>query len=333
MDFIVERNIPFIKGLLEPYGTVRYLAASDITPEAMATADALITRTRTRCDERLLSGSRCSIIASATIGLDHVDTGYCRNHGIEVANAPGCNAPAVAQYVFASVITLLGSDLRGRTIGVIGAGHVGSIVVRWARALGMDVLVSDPPRAEAEGPDGFCSLAEIADKADVVTVHTPYTTEGPHATHHLLGSELLGSLKRRPIVINSSRGAVADTAALKRAHKAGLCGPLVIDCWEGEPAIDHELLEMASIATPHIAGYSRQGKVRATRMALEAVCRHFSLPVPRMAETVAEGAPDRVTAEAVLGSYDPMTDTAALKSHPGLFERMRNEYALREEVK
>ena len=331
-DIIIESNIPFARGILESVADVRYLSPEEITPEAMATADCLITRTRTRCDAALLAGSRCSMIASATIGLDHVDLNYCRSHGITVANAPGCNAPAVAQYVFASVIAAYGTNLRGRTLGIVGVGHVGSIVERWAEGLGMTVMRCDPPRAEAEGPDGFYSLGEVAAKADIITFHVPYTKTGAHPTHHLFDDSVAGLLECRPMVINSSRGPVTETGALLRGLESGAIGKAVIDCWEGEPAIDRTLLAEAFIATPHIAGYSLQGKKRATAMAIRAVADHFGLAVPEERLSMPPGAPDTVTAAQVEASYNPRIDTERLRSNPERFEDQRNHYDLRAET-
>ena len=322
-DIIIESNIPFARGILESVADVRYLSPEEITPEAMATADCLITRTRTRCDAALLAGSRCSMIASATIGLDHVDLNYCRSHGITVANAPGCNAPAVAQYVFASVIAAYGTNLRGRTLGIVGVGHVGSIVERWAEGLGMTVMRCDPPRAEAEGPDGFYSLGEVAAKADIITFHVPYTKTGAHPTHHLFDDSVAGLLECRPMVINTSRGPVTETGALLRGLESGAIGKAVIDCWEGEPAIDRTL---------HTAAYALQGKKRATAMAIRAVADHFGLAVPEERLSMPPGAPDTVTAAQVEASYNPRIDTERLRSNPERFEDQRNHYDLRAET-
>ncbi len=330
---VIERNVPFARGLFDNMARVSYLPASEITSATMKDADALITRTRTRCDEHLLRGSRCRIIASATIGLDHVDSDWCTANGITVRNAPGCNAPAVAQYVMASIISAYGKNLGGLTIGIIGVGHVGSIVARWASQLGMNVLAVDPPRAEVEGPAGFSTLDEVAERADIITVHTPYTKTGPHATHHLMDYTFFRALKRKPMIINSARGPIAETAALKAALAEGSVSKAVIDCWEGEPNIDRELLDMAFIATPHIAGYSREGKIRATAMASAAVAEALGLPRPVMSEEVAPGAAPSVTVESIAGSYNPMVDTEMLRHDPEAFERLRNEYNLRAEVR
>lgn len=329
IKIIVEANIPYFKGLLDDVAEISYLPAADITVEALRGADALVTRTRTRCDKDLLDGTRCSIVASATIGLDHVDIPWCEAHGIEVCNAPGCNAPAVAQYVFASLLSLR-DDLRGATLGVVGAGHVGSIVADWGRQLGMTVLLNDPPRAAAEGAEGFVTLDTIAAEADFVTFHTPFTKEGDFPTYHLCDAAFISSLRRKPVIINSARGPVTDTGALLSGLSSGKIGALVIDCWEGEPEIDRHLLDAASIATPHIAGYSRQGKMRASLMAAQAIARHFSLSMPQGASM--KYLPDSVCPGEIKGSYNPLADTAALRSMPHKFEQLRNTYPLRNEV-
>lgn len=328
---IVERNIPFVEGLLEPYFTrVEYLESEDITPEAVKDADALLVRTRTRCDASLLSGSRVQFIATATIGLDHIDQAYCASHGIEAVNAPGCNAPAVAQYVMASILALANRPISQYTIGIVGVGHVGSIVERWARQLGMRVLVNDPPRQEAEsaGATEWSTLDQIAAEADIITFHP---TLNP-TSRHIVNADFLSSLRRAPIIINAARGPIVDTPALVDALDAGLVHHAVIDTWEGEPGLDPELLRRAVIATPHIAGYSLQGKIRASRMALDALSRHFGLPHIEMAETAPAGAAEKVSASAIAASYDPFADTALLKSAPDSLERLRNTYALRQEV-
>jgi erythronate-4-phosphate dehydrogenase len=329
VKIIVEGNIPYFKGLLDDVAHVEYLAPQDITPAAVKDADALVTRTRTRCDSALLAGSRCSLIASATIGLDHVDTAWCEANGITVRNAPGCNAPAVAQYVFASLLSF-GHELEGRTLGIVGAGHVGAIVADWGVQLGMNVIVCDPPRAEREGRAGFVTMEDIARRADFITFHTPYNKGGEHPTHHLLDSSFVDSLAKSPVVINSARGAVTDTSALLHGLETGRISSVVIDCWEGEPEIDRELLEKAAVATPHIAGYSKQGKIRAARMAAEAVATRFGLPLSAGAPM--QYLPSRVTAQDIASSYNPATDTAALKAYPQDFEKLRNNYNLRREV-
>lgn len=332
LKIVVERNVPFIAAALRAAGiTVTELAAGEIDRAAMADADALVTRTRTRCDASLLEGSRCTLVASATIGLDHVDVEWCRSAGIEVANAPGCNAPAVAQYVISTLVAAFGPDLSGRTLGVVGVGHVGSIVSRWARQAGMEVLECDPPRQRAEGGE-FTDLATVAARADAITFHVPMTRVGEDATWHLADESFFSLLRKQPLIINTARGPVVDNHALLAALDSSLVGKAAIDCWEGEPEISRELLRKAFVATPHIAGYSRSGKARASQMALDAIWRHFGLKRLTIHEPVAPYAPDGLTAQEIADSYDPVADSEALRREPGDFETLRNTYALRPEA-
>lgn len=328
MHIVVEKNIPYIKGLLEPYGSVEYLGAGEIGPDQVKDADALFVRTRTRCDAALLGGSKCGFVATATIGTDHIDMPWCRDRGIEVANAPGCNAPAVAQYVMSSIMHLSNRPVHQYAIGIVGVGHVGRIVEQWARKLDMTVFLCDPPRQKAEGGDQWSTLEEIAEKCDIITFHTPLDD----TTRHMADERFFKSLRRAPMIINAARGPVVDNAALVEALDLGLVHHAVIDCWEGEPGISPALLGRSAIATPHIAGYSREGKARATRMALDAFCRHFGLPPIEMEFEAPQGAPASVTPRAVIASYNPLHDTAELKAHPERFEELRNTYSLRSEV-
>lgn len=338
----VENHIPYIKGILEPFAEVLYLPAEGFTRAIVDDVDAVVVRTRTRCDERLLGDGRCRFVATATIGTDHIDLGYCRDSGITVANAPGCNAPAVAQYVHATIALFLrqSGSLRPEelTLGIIGVGHVGSIVERWARMLGYRVLLCDPPRARLEGDSRFVELGEIAAKADVITFHTPLTTVGPDATYHICDEDFVRSLTRCKLLINSARGPVTDTKALISALDDGRVGNVAIDCWEHEPCISTELLGSAFVATPHIAGYSAEGKMRATSMVVDAINKHFGWDVIAPKPSTPLLGAEHVTADGILSSYNPMTDTAALKALAASgnlasgFESLRNHYNLRHEV-
>lgn len=305
------------------------LAPGDFTPEAVAHADAIIIRTRTRADEALLGTSPVQFVGTATIGTDHIDLEWCHSHGITTSSAPGCNAPGVGQYVIAAAIQL-GYKLPDTTIGIVGVGNVGRIVEQWARATGMKVMLCDPPRARREGSEGFCNLDQIAREADIISFHTPLTLSGPDATRHLISEDFLNSCRRKPVIINAARGAVADTQALIRAIDSGIIAAPVIDCWEGEPAISRELLSRAAIATPHIAGYSREGKMRATEMALTAFCNHFGLPMPAQLPDDLSVTP-APTADSIAASYDIMADDAMLRSNPSDFEHLRNSYNYRRE--
>ena len=280
MKVIIDHKIPYIKEAISRIADeVVFLPGNAFTKEEVKDADALIVRTRTVCNRELLEGSQVKFIATATIGYDHIDTEYCREAGITWTNCPGCNAGSVEQYVH-SVLLLLkrekGLDLEKSTIGIVGVGHVGSRVKRMAEGLGMKVLLNDPPRAE-QGESGFVDLETIARECDVITFHTPLSREGRYATFHLVNHEFLVSLKRTPYIINSSRGEVVDTDALLVALAAGKVRDVVIDTWENEPDINQELLDVAFLATPHIAGYSADGKANATRMSLEALCEFFHI--------------------------------------------------------
>lgn len=332
LNILIERNVPFIAGLLEPYANVTYLPADGFTPSAVRDADALIVRTRTRCDAALLEKSRCRFIATATIGTDHIDTAWCAAHGITVVNAPGCNAPAVAQYVFASIMQLANRPIGQYTIGIVGVGHVGSIVERWARALDMKVLICDPPRQQAEGGDTWSTLDDIARYCDIITFHTPLVRNGDNPTYHIAGRAFFSKLRRSPILINSARGPIVDTQALIDAYDSGMVGDLAIDCWEGEPEISSGLLQRAAIATPHIAGYSHEGKIRASQMALDALTTFFYLPRVSTLVATAKGVARSVSPLAVVQSYNPLVDTAALKNDPSSFETIRNNYHYRSEI-
>ncbi len=332
LRLIVEKNIPFVKGLLDRYASVSYLAPEDITADAVREADGLMTRTRTFCNEALLKDSNIKLIATATIGTDHIDKEYCASRGITVCNAPGCNAPAVAQYVFGTLMQIINRPLAQHTIGVVGVGHVGEIVARWAEALEMRVLRCDPPRQAAGDPGEWVDLDTIAREADIVTFHTPLTRNGEHPTYHIAGEEFFSKCRRAPIIINSARGSIVDTQALINAKQNGLVGKLIIDCWEGEPTINRDLLALTSIATPHIAGYSKEGKIRASQAAIDAFTSFFNLPKTALEVAMPAPAAKAVSIKSILNSYDPTPESIAVKTSPEDFEKIRNNYTLRHEA-
>lgn len=334
---IVDDKIPYIREALSAMDVEAcYVSGSAFTSDIVRDADALIIRTRTRCDESLLHGSRVQFIATATIGYDHIDTAYCAAHGICWTNAPGCNAASVRQYV-QSVLLLLqrerGLCLSDTTLGVVGVGHVGSLVVEMARSWGMRVLCCDPPRAE-RGEQGFVSLATIAREANVITLHTPLVCHGQHPTFHLADEDFFASLERRPYFINTSRGETTDTQALMKALDEGLIAQCCIDVWEHEPHINLELLKRCHIGTPHIAGYSCNGKANATHMSLTALAAHFGIAAVPTVQAPSPEQPYITTgsmSEALLQIYNPHTDSHALKAHPEHFEQLRGSYPIRHE--
>lgn len=341
MKFIIDKNIPYIKGVLENVAEVEYLHYKEMAPETVRDADALIIRTRTKCNEKLLSGSKVKFIATATIGYDHIDTKYCDENGIKWANAPGCNALSVTQYMASVLIHLAEKNkfnLSSKTLGIVGVGNVGSRVAKLAKGFGMKVLLNDPPRERLEGSKQFVNLKEIAEKADIITFHPFLNFEGIDKTFHLADADFFASLKHKPVIINASRGEVVDNLALKDAMKKGLVSDVVLDCWENEPNIDLELLENVEIATPHIAGYSADGKANATMQSVRSVSRFFNLGLdswqPDELPKGFEGDFSRLSIpEFFKKTYDIIAESNFLKSSPETFEQQRSNYPVRREPK
>ena len=338
MKIIIDDKIPYIKEAAEKIADeVIYAPGKDFTRELIQDADALIIRTRTHCNRELLEGSKVKFIATATIGFDHIDTEYCKQAGIEWANAPGCNSASVAQYIQSSLLvwkSLQNKKLDELTIGIIGVGNVGSKVAKAAQDFGMRVLLNDLPREEKEGGTTFTPLERIAKECDIITFHVPLYKKGKYKTYHMADAAFFRSLKRRPVIINTSRGEVIETNALLNALETGAISDAVIDVWENEPAINIDLLDKVFLGTPHIAGYSADGKANATRMSLDALCRYFNIqtdyqiipPAPKQLQITADDLSD-----AYLQMYDPRRDSNALKTHPELFEKLRGDYPLRRE--
>jgi len=347
MKIITDNKIPYIKGALEPFAEVIYLPGSETTAEVVKDADALITRTRTKCNREILEGSNVKFIATATIGFDHIDTEYCKKAGIEWTNAPGCNAESVNQYIASALLSWSmkkRDDLKGKTIGIVGVGQVGSRVAKTCEILGMKVLLNDPPRERAEGSENFVSLKTIQQQADIITFHVPLNLQGTDATFHLVDNKFIDGLHKKPLLINSCRGEVFDTETVKNAVNNKTISGLIIDCWENEPKIDLELLNKVDFGTPHIAGYSKDGKANGTKMSVQAVSRFFNLGIDDWKPTEIELPENTVIeidgnqrreysilAEAILSTYDIENDFYALKDSPEQFEKLRGDYPVRRE--
>ena len=347
MKIIVDDKIPYIQGALEPFAEVLYLTGSKTTAEVVKDADAIITRTRTICNETLLSGSSVKIIASATIGYDHIDTAYCERAGIKWTNSPGCNAKSVGQYIASAILVMAAKkewSLAGKTIGIVGVGNVGTKVARIAEIFGMRVLLNDPPRARAEGKMGFVSLEKVLEESEIITLHVPLNIDGQDVTYHLADEHLFARMTRKPLFINSCRGEVMKTSALKEAIKNGQVSGAVIDCWEKEPDLDADLLNLVDLATPHIAGYSRDGKAKGTEMSVQAVSRFLGLGAnnwkpkgvekPANTDILIDGtnkSTQQILTEAVLATYDIREDDARLRASVGTFEKQRGDYPVRRE--
>ena len=340
MKIVADTNIPFLKGVLEPYAEVVYMDGRSIDHEAMIDADAIIIRTRTKCNEETLSGTRVQMIASATIGMDHIDLPWCAEHGIDVQNAEGCNAGGVADYVFSALYGIASRraiKLDGATIGIVGVGNVGKKVEAMARSLGFNVLLCDPPRAKKEGADAFVPLEELLEKSNVVTMHVPLD----ETTRSMADAAFFEAMQPGAIFINASRGEVVDEAAL--IHARPKLGALVLDTWCNEPTPNMHLIELCDIATPHIAGYSYQGKQNGTAQAVQAVARHFGIEDLRFFRPATEdenlkpvaidlwGKTQGEIAAILQYNYPIFTDDFLFRSSPDSFERLRSEYNYRRE--
>jgi erythronate-4-phosphate dehydrogenase len=347
MKIIIDDKIPYIRGAFEGVAEVIYLPGSKTTPEVVKDADAIVTRTRTICNEKLLSGSSVKFIATATIGYDHIDTDYCDAAGIKWTNAPGCNSKSVEQYIASTLMVLAerkNLQLKDLCIGVVGVGNVGSKVARICELFGMKVLLNDPPRERSEGSDAFVSLKQVMDEADIITLHVPLNLKGEDATFHLGDDNFFSELKKMPILINSCRGEVVDTLAVKAALKTGQISGFICDCWENEPDIDLELLTLTELATPHIAGYSKDGKAIGTLMSVHAISQFFGLglenwqpsgveqPANPVFELDGYGMSNQeIIAKAILQTYDILNDDYDFRKNTAQFEQLRGDYPTRRE--
>lgn len=349
IKIVADDKIPFLKGVLEPFADVIYLPPKEIIRETVKHADALLIRTRTKCNQDLLAGSAVKFIATATIGFDHIDNSYCDANKISWMSAPGCNSSSVQQYIASALVTIAARKnikLVDMTLGIVGVGNVGSKVERLAKAIGMNVLLCDPPRQRREGGNQFVSLDELVKCSDNITFHVPLNRSGEDKTFHLADERFFESFYESKIIFNSSRGEVVETTALKNAVKNGSVSDLVLDVWENEPNIDPELLELADIATPHIAGYSADGKANGTAICVNGLAEFFSLPldknwypneIPNSISSNIIGidctgkTEEEIIREVVLSTYKIEEDDYRLRSSIGTFEKQRGDYPVRRE--
>ena len=319
MQVVIDKGIPFLEGVIEPYAQVLYLSPEEITPDTVRDADALIVRTRTRIDKELIEGSKVRFVATATIGYDHINQDYCNQVGVRWVSCPGCNAQAVCDYVEEAISTMK-SGKKALTVGIVGYGHVGKLVAQMANKKGYRVLLSDPPLGIG------ASLQEIAPLCDVLTFHTPLTHDGAYPTYHLGNADVLRLCKPDALIINAARGGIIDEQALLAHISTFLSkeekGGIAIDCWEGEPTINRALLQKVDLASFHIAGYSIEGKMRASEMCLEAFCKFFSLPILSINKKVVP-----LHGDSESGWLQRLSDQ--LKAHPEQFEQLRKNYPLR----
>lgn len=341
LKIVADKAIPFLEGVFDPYADMTYLPGDKIGPKDVKDADVLMVRTRTKCNAALLEGSKVKFIATATIGTDHIDFPYCDSKGIVVRNAPGCNAGGVMEYVFSALYGLASRksiSLQGDTIGIIGVGHVGSLIERMGRALGFKILKCDPPRAEAEGSFGFCDLEYLLQNSQIVTLHVPLD----ETTRGMANSEFFSLMQPGAFFINAARGEVVCDDALKAAIPK--LGPVIIDTWNHEPDIDLDLMDKVAIATPHIAGYSYQGKQNGTAAAVRAVAHYFGitelyeffpktdLPENEAVKLDLKDLNQGEIASVLQYNYPIFTDDFMLRLNPENFDKLRSEYNYRREV-
>lgn len=353
MVILVDENVPYGREAFGLLGEVRTAHGRKISREMLAEVDALVVRSITKVNCDLLDGTPVRFVGTCTIGEDHVDKAWLKAMGITFSSAPGCNANSVGEYIIAALLYLAERhdlSLAGMKLGIVGVGNVGKRIRQKAEALGLQCVLNDPPRFDAEDGDPiFRPLEEILE-CDFITLHVPIEKTGPYATWHLADAAFLSRMKPGAILINSSRGPVVDNQALKSALRKGALRAAVLDVWEGEPRVDTELLDMVDIATPHIAGYSFDGKVNGTRQVYEALCASLNrpaewdpsplLPAPDCPRLTVDPSETGALSGAVRAVYEIMSDDARMREMLALatseeqsawFDRLRKEYPRRRE--
>lgn len=358
MKIVADENIPFIHEVFDSLGQVETFAGRSINAKQVKDADVLIVRSVTKVNERLLSGSGVKFVGTCTIGTDHVDMAYLEQQGIGFSAAPGCNANAVVDYVISSLVVFSqggehgqGFDLLSRCVGIVGVGNVGRRLRQRLEAIGVRCVCCDPLRDDEEVPD-LVHLEQLLAEADIISLHVPLTTWGEHPTHHLLNAANLMQLKQNTILINTARGPVIDNKALANVLAKRSDMTAVLDVWELEPEVDIELLGRVALATPHIAGYSLDGKIRGTQMIYHALCQTFNLSAAIDVMSLAPAVPpvelvnaessnlEKVTFDAVLDCYDVRRDdynfrqvmTADNSNRAISFDGLRKNYPVRREL-
>jgi erythronate-4-phosphate dehydrogenase len=354
MLIVADENIPLLDAFFAGFGEIRRVPGRSIDRATVEQADVLLVRSVTNVNRALLEGSKVRFVGTCTIGTDHLDLEYFNEAGITWSSAPGCNARGVVDYVLGSLMTLAeieGVDLTQRTYGVVGAGEVGGRLIKVLKGLGWNVKVCDPPRQAAEGGD-YVSLEQIIKQCDVISLHTPLTRSGGGATWHLFDQQRLQQLKPGAWLINAARGPVVDNAALRKVLLEREDLQAVLDVWEAEPEVDTALAELCVLATPHIAGYSLDGKQRGTAQIYQAYCAFSGqpaiiqlsdlLPAPWLSEVTLHADSDPAWALAMLcrGVYDPRRDDADFRrslvgnvgEQRAAFDVLRKQYPVRREI-
>ncbi|MPW28611.1 DUF3410 domain-containing protein [Agarivorans sp. B2Z047] len=348
MKIVVDENIPFAQQILSQHGEVVAVDGRTMQPQQLVDADALLVRSVTKVNQQLLAqANKLKFVGTATIGIEHVEQNYLAERGIAFASAPGCNAIAVGEYVATALLAATEyrqQSLAGKTIAIVGAGNTGSQVAKRAAALGMQVMLYDPPLAEQGALDNSVSFEQVLG-ANVISLHVPSTATGKHPTYHLFNQQVLSKLTPEQILVNACRGEVIDNQALLELAAQGQSPLLVLDVWEGEPTILEPLVKHAFIATPHIAGYSLEGKMRGTSMVYQAMCQALKieandlseqlLPEPEFSQITLKGElSDSQLTKLTQLVYNIFADDRRFRQHgasPSGFDKLRKFYPQRRE--
>ncbi len=347
LKIIIDNKIPLLRGLFETLADVEYMQGNLINRDMVRDADALLIRTRTRCNADLLEGSRVRFIGTATIGTDHIDTDWCCENNIHVASAPGCNSESVKQYICSALAYLslkYRIDPKQTSLGIIGVGNVGSKVLEMAKVLGFKVLLNDPPKERMGAKYDFISLDELLRKSDIVSLHVPLSLSGKDKTYRMAGREFFKGMKKNSVLINTSRGEIVEEDVLLGFLKNQRLRSAVLDVWTDEPDTNTLLLEEADIATAHIAGYSADGKAMGSKMVVRQLAEFFDLPLknwepgniippenPLIDLSGVKGDITGIISRAVFHTYNIEYDSLLLKNNPGKFEQLRGYYRYRRE--
>jgi len=345
MEIVADENIPFVSTVFASLGEVRTLIGRQINRADLGDAEVLLVRSVTQVDEKLLAGSAVRFVGTATIGLDHIDLDYLSKKNMAFASAQGSNATSAAEYVISALLIIAerqGFQLRDKTVGIIGCGNVGSRVLKKLKALGVECIIHDPPLQEKTDNRDYVDLNTVL-CADIITLHVPLTKGGRYPTEHLINADFLAKLQDEVVLVNTSRGAVLDERALLERLAARPTMTTILDVWKNEPNINQLLLQRATLGTPHIAGYSFDGKVRGTEMLYAAVCDYFqqtqqaqiTLPAPPLRRlSFSHTIDDQVAIQtAVMACYDVRRDDAALRriAASAYFDNLRKNYPMRRE--
>lgn len=345
MQIIADENIPYIHAAFSNFGEIRTINGRQINSAQLSDAEILLVRSITQVNQKLLAGTSIRFVGTATIGLNHIDLDYLQQQNIRFASAPGSNATSVAEYVISALLIIAqkqGFNLRNKSVGIIGCGNVGSRVLKKLKALGVNCIIYDPPLQEKTGNLNYVDLDTIL-SADIITLHVPLSKGEPYPTYHLVNSEFLAKLPSKVILINTSRGAIVDEKALLEKLAASPAMTVIVDVWKNEPDINKQLLQRAALATPHIAGYSFDGKVRGTEMLYAAICDYLQQPPTWQADQNLPAAPlthlsfsqnvedNTAIYTAIMACYDVRRDYAALRTASASFDNLRKNYPVRRE--